>query len=478
MEIKKMADERLQDLEKDLEIKIETISLLNYRFFPDSEVNKNNTFNCNGNNVLIYGDNSTGKSSVYKALELLAKQNFKSIEKEKNIFTESEPVEIEFKFSNGHELILSKDLEKIPEGMEYLENLPIFSPLLHYKKLLRVHYITNSNGKPINLFSMIEDLFRDFPLEDGRKLSDITETDIYFRELQRILNEIILDYTNKLLKDFDTDIKINKFIYKGELTEDRQKTINVINVEIEFKEQPIYNFHTFLNEGRLTSLAISLYFSAIKTLYDNIPVPSLKILVLDDILLSFDISNRTKLNEILQKEFSSFQIFFFTHEKAVYDLYKNDKKILWEQIELYENVVNGNSVPGIKKGTTFFERANEYYKQGIYDACANSLRKEAESICKNYLLKKREEITGSLNSHLYKIRSLNLQNQSLIRKIDKVLTYKDIVLNAGIHTGMQMYQKEVKDFRVGWMEYYGYIPNYKEVIRGGGTYNNDINQSY
>ncbi|MCB1160171.1 MAG: hypothetical protein KDK45_21895, partial [Leptospiraceae bacterium] len=448
----------LEDLEIKQEIKIETISLVNYRFFCGDEISENNTLYCNGNNVLIYGENGTGKSSVYKAIELLVTKKFSSLAKEGNIFNPDNTATIEFKFSNGHELILSRDLEKIPEGMEYLENLSIFSPLLHYKKLLRVHYASNGNGKPINLFALLVDLFKDFPLENGQRLSDITDTGKYFIELQRILNEIVLDYTNQLLKEFDTDITIQKFIYRGELTEDKQQTVNIINAEIDFKERTIDSFHTFLNEGRLSSLAISLYFAAIKIIHSKLSVASLKILVLDDILLSFDFSNRVKLNEILEKEFSDFQIFFFTHEKTIYDAFKNNQRILWEQIELYEDVSNENPIPIIKKGTTFFERANEFLKRGTYDACANSLRKEAESICKNYLLARGEEIKGSLNSHLYKIRTLNLQNQSIIQKIDKVLIYKDIVLNAGSHTGMQLYRQEIMDCMTA-------LKNLKQVLK-------------
>ena len=92
---------------------------------------------------MIYGENGTGKSSIYKALELLTKKDFKSIQESRNIFGDEGNPEISFTFSNTdpNELILNKDVnESIFEGFEFLKGLSIFSPMMDYKKLLKVHY--------------------------------------------------------------------------------------------------------------------------------------------------------------------------------------------------------------------------------------------------------------------------------------------------------------------------------------------------
>ena len=47
-------------------IKINKIQLNNFKFFIDDE--KNNTFEPNKNGMLIYGENGSGKSSLYWTL--------------------------------------------------------------------------------------------------------------------------------------------------------------------------------------------------------------------------------------------------------------------------------------------------------------------------------------------------------------------------------------------------------------------------
>jgi len=73
-------------------------------------------------------------------------------------------------------------------------------------------------------------------------------------------------------------------------------------------------------------LAISLYLASIKV---NPSKGALKILVLDDLLIGLDMSNRLPLLEILRnhfvdvKEDDSFQIIMTTYDKAWYELVKS-----------------------------------------------------------------------------------------------------------------------------------------------------------
>ena len=308
-------------------VKIDRIKLSNYKFFHgDFEL----AFN--GKNVLIYGENGSGKSSIYRALEFLAKTRFNSIAKDRNIFAESTEPQIEFGFSNGKALIIDSDLVEMPESFGFLRGLSVFVPLLDYKKLLKVHFSPTGNGETINVYAMFREIYKDYPYEKGRKASEITDFNEYFNVLKTIANGDLLDEINTLIGFFDKDFKISKFTFKVETTPDGRPEPSV-SIDIDYRENPIERYHQFLNEARLSALAISIYFASIRKLLGSLKMESLKILALDDLLISLDMSNRLKLLEILKSEFSDFQIFFFTHDKELFELYKN--KMEWEAYELY-----------------------------------------------------------------------------------------------------------------------------------------------
>ena len=387
-----MKDDRLQELQSMVAepkaeyvvgpVRIDRIKISNYKFFHgDFEL----TFN--GKNVLIYGENGTGKSSIYRALEFLTKDTFAAIEKDKNIFNEEGETAVEFGFTSGKELIITSDLTELPDGMDFLKGLSIFTPMLDYKKLLRVHYVQGINGGDINVYSMLRELFKDFSVGKEKKLSSITDFTEYFDTLKSIVNGDLLGEINALINYFDADFKIIRFAFKMETTAEGSP-VPVVNIEIDFKDNPIEHFHSFLNEARLSALAVSIYFSVIRKLLGTLQSECLKILVLDDLLISLDMSNRLRLLEILKERFTDFQIFFFTHDKELFEIYRN--KMPWEQYELYLDDSDSVHKPIIKKGSSDLERAKGFYASKEYDCCALLLRKDFEKLLKSYLTPKEQ----------------------------------------------------------------------------------------
>lgn len=378
-----MSDERLEMLETAVAepvaeygpVRIDRIKISNYRFFRnDFEI----AFS--GANLLIYGENGSGKSTIYKALEYLTKRRFDSIATEKNIFAEEGEPLIEFGFNNGKELIIHSDLTELPAGFDFIKGLSVFTPMLDYKKLLKVHYATAEVEK-INVYDMLRELFKDYEVEDGKVLSDIKEPSRYFETLTTIVNTVLLDETNRILTEFEAGLVIQKFNFNTEFTP-TGALVPVIHIEVDYRDQPI-SYHLFLNEARLSALAVSLYFAAIKALLGNLKGESLKMLALDDLLISLDMSNRLKLLKILQAEFADFQIFFFTHDKEMFEIYKD--KMKWEKYELYLD--DAADIPDVivKKGSSELERAKEFYAAKEYDCCALQLRKGFERLLKSYL---------------------------------------------------------------------------------------------
>jgi len=160
-------------------VRIDKLTIKNYRFFADAFA-----LDFSGENVLLYGENGTGKSSIYRAMELLAGKRIKTLGEELNIFCESGSPEISFGFSNGTELVLDADSESLPDAFAFVKGLSVFTPMLDYKKLLSIHYSPSHSTNPINLYEMFRVLLRDYPVSDTQVLSQIKEPAKYFDTLK------------------------------------------------------------------------------------------------------------------------------------------------------------------------------------------------------------------------------------------------------------------------------------------------------
>ncbi len=298
-----------------------------------------------------------------------------------------------FKFNTDQELILTSDLDELPDlseqsdHVDFLKGLSVFKPMLDYKKLLKVHFSTDLGGDRINLFNMFRELFKDYPIEtdNGKKaLSALDDLQEYFNQLEEILEDEFQSDVNRYLEDyFKADFSIDKIEYKTKINPLTGVATPVINITLDYKENLVENYHSFLNEARLSALAISTYLVAIKKLLGILEYNCLKILVLDDLLISLDMSNRLKLLKILKAEFTDFQIFFFTHSKELYEIYKG--KMNWNKYEIYLDDSGDVPLPILKQGESEIERAKVFYAQGDYDACALLLRKGFERRLKTYL---------------------------------------------------------------------------------------------
>lgn len=170
----------------------------------------------------------------------------------------------------------------------------------------------------------------------------------------------------------------------GSSQADFKFTIPEIEFGIQVGGHTIQRPQSYLNEGKLTQLALSVRFAASLVNLHNDSV--IKLLVLDDLLVSLDMSNRMKVVEILLSEtFSDYQKIILTHEKGFFDEFR--RVIAADHPQWCFRSLQGDAKNGIRQKIEKdpIERATDYLRGHDLEAAAVQLRKAAESTADNYL---------------------------------------------------------------------------------------------
>lgn len=143
--------------------------------------------------------------------------------------------------------------------------------------------------------------------------------------------------------------------------------------------------HSFLNEARLTQIALSVRLAA---MLNRTGINGLfKFLVLDDMLISLDMSNRMTVVKIILTDpaFANFQLIILTHDKSFFNLIKS--RTISQDWKYFDFIKADDpaSQPEVKDSKTDLEKAKEYFELNDFDGCANFLRKASENILTHYL---------------------------------------------------------------------------------------------
>jgi energy-coupling factor transporter ATP-binding protein EcfA2 len=516
--------------------KIKSITLRNFKYFYGKETeHSQNKIELDKNNLLLYGENGSGKSSIYWALYTFLQSAIKDPRSEiekyfdpnhnqniRNRFAlpdEESGIIVEFTSPSGGTI---KELKRNTDRTysintyrdTFTEKALIGSDFINYKFLSKIYDFRNSEH--IDLFEMFERdilMFIDFEeayTEHDGTLSTKTYasdwwkficeaptvlpyngnivsvgSDEYKRfknttipKFVQLLKKLLLDITqgaNEYLENqfnedftisFDTEsisCEYNKKV--SQRAKDGKLLKPSIPLKVHFNHnslaevnKQILKPHTFLNEARLTAIALAIRLSILdRKLKDP---NSARILVLDDLLLSLDMSHRDRVLEILLSDsfIDTYQILLLTHDRAFYNMCKNriqDRfETGWVFKEMYQHqTVAGIPCPFIPDQSNYLDLAKKYLKDFDYPASANYLRKEAERLFK-YLLPKNlclyfKEDKGMVTLQLDNLISNFLKYFSElggnIEPFKKLKEHKDLLLNPLSHdnTESPIYRKEL-----------------------------------
>jgi len=203
--------------------------------------------------------------------------------------------------------------------------------------------------------------------------------------------EYILDHTRPILNEFDHGLDINlRYLEATPSNDYKEIKRNDVRIEIKYAGKEISKPHLFLNEARLSAIAISIYLGMIKRHPQLRPY---KILFLDDIFIGLDISNRLPLLKILEDHFPEYQVYITTYDRTWFEYVRGFLGTNWKVLEFYAQDVNGGyEIPKIVDGTDLIRKSRFHYNNSDYKASAVYARSAFEKIIVNYCVKKRKEL--------------------------------------------------------------------------------------
>jgi ABC-type dipeptide/oligopeptide/nickel transport system ATPase component len=150
-------------------------------------------------------------------------------------------------------------------------------------------------------------------------------------------------------------------------------------------DAPLKNPSEFLNEARLTAIGLCLYLAGMS---QSIPPRRAngstypRLLVLDDVLLSLDMVHRMPLLKLLKSSgFKDCQILLMTHDRSWYEIAKQQLEG-WAHHELFVQQVGGYEQPVLREDQDHLMQAIDFLHDGYVKAAAVHVRTKFELVLK------------------------------------------------------------------------------------------------
>ncbi len=374
-------------------------------------------------NLLIYGENGTGKSSIYEALysnfyhqkRLDKGTNIQETYRNRNFITND--LEININFDNGK--FLNRNSQRLTSfdilNVENLSGKTLLSrhipiePNIYFanekvlNRLLKENFYialkdTLSEHFPELRTSFIR--YKEFENIDTLKNKIITKigtTDIYeirkqfekmIEEENQMLNYVfnnsfpIKEINNIIKEKFDEDFKISFSIIpaesgNSEVLEFYPPVIKIKIDDIECNGKLSQHF----NEAKLKLIGVAIYFALAKKYEDN--RDNFKLLVLDDFLTSLDMANRKLIMKYILEEFKDYQKLILTHNLQFFNMTRKMIDLNSEDVnqwKIQKLFVHNNQAFLYDKDISYLKEADDSLSRGDEHSAGNFIRKEFERV--------------------------------------------------------------------------------------------------
>lgn len=495
-----------------LPLRIERLVLTDFRAFPGPAPTE---IVLGGKNLLIYGENGAGKTSIFHALrEFFSLKPQRKLPWYENVFSTvpdgSVSVELLFNDQQAPAKWFVTPLGGSPQGRFAANSVVIggatfaeFHPAtvkgatdqrvvqaalrracLDYRSLLETNYrhgdeavdlfeiavsmlladydYTPPGGVPVklrDLWARVQGNLHGVAFrEDKHTAMIVSACQIFNGAMQEALTKLQPVINDMLVSLKRPELQLLKLTYTSvgpkaaRLRRDRGLNGGTLRPAVSYRGYDPATPQTFLNEARLSALALAIYLAGRLACTPAADAQSLKLLVLDDVLIGLDHANRMPVLDVLRDHFADWQVVLLTHDIEWFNL---SRKYLgedeWNCIEVFEgNQESDAPIPIVRKvqnrpSKQHIQLAKQFLGQKHIEAAANHTRKALEACLLGGM-----EFQGIRAPFKQDYKDLKLDDllslvegwakeddkrKSVATLLAKVRLHKDVVMNPYSHSG-------------------------------------------